>query len=133
MAKYLKRDYRIAGMFGGVNVCRITELKVIDEIKFGEWIDFGHKVLLLAKIWLVKVWRITDYSPNSPNFPAAKHSRYTVFHCVVLNIIVSKTTFKSYMGYNVLKYKAGLNIKFKCVCVTKCPLMMSHMTFYKHD
>ena len=43
-------------MFGGVNVWRITELKVIDEIKFGEWIDFGHKVLLLAKIWLVKVW-----------------------------------------------------------------------------
>ena len=66
-------------MFGGVNVWRITELKVIGEIKFGEWIDFGHKVLLLAKIWLVKVWRITDDSPNLPNFPAAKHSSYTVF------------------------------------------------------
>ena len=35
--------YRIAGMFGGVNVWRIAGLKVIGEIKFGEWIDFGHK------------------------------------------------------------------------------------------
>ena len=35
--------YRIAGMFGWVNVWRIAELKVIGEIKFGEWIDFGHK------------------------------------------------------------------------------------------
>ena len=35
--------YRIAGMFGGVNVWRIAEFKVIGEIKFGEWIDFGHK------------------------------------------------------------------------------------------
>ena len=65
-------------MFGGVNVWRITELKVIGEIKFGEWIDFGHQVLLLAKIWLVKVWRIMDNSPNLPNFPAAKHSHYMV-------------------------------------------------------
>ena len=30
-------------MFGGVNVWRIAELKVIDEIMFSEWIDFGHK------------------------------------------------------------------------------------------
>ena len=67
-------------MFGGVNVWRITELK---EIKFGEWIDFGHKVLLLAKIWLVKVWRITDDSPNLSNFPADKHSRYTVYNCLI--------------------------------------------------
>ena len=64
-------------MFGGFNVWRIAELKIIGEIKFGEWIDFGHKVLLPAKIWLVKVWQITH---NSPNFPAAKHSRYTVFN-----------------------------------------------------
>ena len=71
-------EYCIAGIFGGVNVWRIAELKVIGKIKFGEWIDFGHKVLLPAKIWLVKVWRITHNSPNSPNFPAAKHSRYTV-------------------------------------------------------
>ena len=73
-------------MFGGVNVWRIAELKVIDEIKFGEWIDFGHKVLLLAKIWQVKVWRVTDDSPNSLNFPAAKHSRYMV--CIYIYIYV---------------------------------------------
>ena len=53
-----QRIYRIAGMFGGVNVWRIAELKVIGEVKFGEWIDFGHKVPLPAKIWLVKTWRI---------------------------------------------------------------------------
>ena len=38
-----KAKYHIAGIFGGVNVWRIAEFKVIDEIKFGEWIDFGHK------------------------------------------------------------------------------------------
>ena len=42
--------YCIAGMFGGVNVWQIAELNVIGEIKFGEWIDFGHI------IWPVKVW-----------------------------------------------------------------------------
>ena len=80
-------------MFGGVNVWRIAKLKVIGEIKFGEWIDFGLKVLLPAKIWLVKVWRITHDSPNSPNFPAAKHSRYTVYYSIyqlwaILNKII---------------------------------------------
>ena len=33
----------IAGMFGRVNVWQIAKLKVIGEIQFGEWIDFGHK------------------------------------------------------------------------------------------
>ena len=65
-------------MFGGVNVWRITELKVVGEIKFGEWIDFGHKVLLSAKIWLVKVWRITDDSPNLSNFPGSPGSYHIV-------------------------------------------------------
>ena len=57
-------------MLGGVNVWRIAELKVIGEIKFGEWIDFGYKVLLPAKIWLVEVWRITH---DLPNFPAIRY------------------------------------------------------------
>ena len=65
-------------MFGGVNVWRIAELKVVGEIKFGEWIDFGHKVLLSTKIWLVKVWRITDDSPNLPNFPGSPGSYHIV-------------------------------------------------------
>jgi len=30
-------------MFSGVNVWRIAKLKVIGKIKFGEWVDFGHK------------------------------------------------------------------------------------------
>ena len=30
-------------MLGRVNVWRIAKLKIIGEIKFGEWIDFGHK------------------------------------------------------------------------------------------
>ena len=33
-------------MFGGINVWRIVELKVIGEIKFGKWIDFGHKDII---------------------------------------------------------------------------------------
>ena len=51
--RYLK--YRIAGMFGGVNVWQIVGLKIIGKIKF---------------------LCITEDSSNSPNFPAAKHSRY---------------------------------------------------------
>ena len=71
-------------MFGRVNVWRIAELKVIGEIKFWRMDRFGHKVPLPAKIWLVKVWRITHDLPNSPNFPAAKHSCYTVHKlCIV--------------------------------------------------
>ena len=33
----------MSGMFGVVNARRIAKLKVINEIKFGKWIDFGHK------------------------------------------------------------------------------------------
>jgi len=33
-------------MFGGFNVWRIPNLKVIGEIKFGKWIDFGHKITI---------------------------------------------------------------------------------------
>ena len=35
--------YRIAGMFGGVNVWQIAEFKEIGEIKFGKLIDFSRK------------------------------------------------------------------------------------------
>ena len=40
-------------VFGGVNVWQIAELKVIGEIMFSEWIDFGHKDTIYK---LVKVW-----------------------------------------------------------------------------
>ena len=44
MYVYINRVYRIAGMFGKVNVWwRIAELKVIGKIEFGKLRDFGHK------------------------------------------------------------------------------------------
>ena len=70
-------------MFGGINVWQIAELKVIGEMKFGEWIDFGHKDTIYKLKMLVKVGRTTDDSPNLPNFPTAKHSCYTVLDCLV--------------------------------------------------
>ena len=41
-------------MFGGVNIWRIAEVKVIGEIKFGELIDFIHKdvIYVLNFSWL---------------------------------------------------------------------------------
>ena len=46
--------YRIAGMFGTVNVWRTVELKEIGEIKFGKLIDFIHKdaIYMLNFGWL---------------------------------------------------------------------------------
>ena len=46
--------YRIAGMFGGVNVWRIAKVKDIGKIKFGELIDFIHKdaIYMLNFGWL---------------------------------------------------------------------------------
>jgi len=43
--------------------------------KFGELIDSAKR---LVEIWMLLVWRITDDSPNLPNFLPAKFSRYTV-------------------------------------------------------
>ena len=70
-------------MFGGVNVWQIAEFKVIGKIKFSEWIDFGHWD---TKIWLVKVWQITDDLPNLTNFSAAKHSHYTIVNICTINL-----------------------------------------------
>ena len=79
-------------MFGEVNVWRIAKSKDIGEIKFGELIDFSHKDAIY-KLWLVKVWRTTDDSPNSPNFPAAKHPRYTVY-INVMNVLLRYLTIR---------------------------------------
>ena len=68
-------NYRIAGMFGGVNVRQIAELKVIGEIKYGEWIDFGHKDTIyqlkfgwykFGKSRTARQIRQTFLSPNIP-------------------------------------------------------------------
>ena len=66
-------SYRIAGIFGGINLWRIAELKVFGEIMFIEWIDFGHKDTIY------KLWQIAGDSPILPNFLTVKHSRYTVY------------------------------------------------------
>ena len=59
-----------------VNVWRIAKLKVIDEIKFGKWIDFGHKdtIYTLKFGWLKfgksrKTCQIRQTFPL-PNTPA---------------------------------------------------------------
>ena len=68
--------YHIVGMFGGVNVRQIAELKIV-----GKWIDFDHKntIYKLKFGWLKfgKAWTVRHIFPN---FPAAKHSRLTVSH-----------------------------------------------------
>ena len=71
-------------MFGGVNVWRIAELKVIGEIKFGEWIDFGHKdtIYQLKFGWLKfgesRTTRQIRQTFPPPNIPAI---RYIVKDC----------------------------------------------------
>ena len=70
---YTNTDCRIAEMLGGVNVWRIAELKVIGEIKFGEWIDFGHKDTIYQQIfgWLKFGESRTTYQIfPPPNIPA---------------------------------------------------------------
>ena len=63
-------------MFGGVNVWRIAEFKVIGEIKFGEWIDFSYKdtIYQLKYSWLkFGESRTTRQIPQTflpPNIPA---------------------------------------------------------------
>ena len=67
--------YRIAGMFDGVNVWQIVKLKGIGEIKFGEWINFGHKNtiyklkfawLKFGESWTTRHIHQTFPSPNTP-------------------------------------------------------------------
>ena len=71
--------YRIVGMFSGINVWRIVELKVIGEIKFGEWIDFGHKdtIYQLKFGWLKfgesRTTRQIRQTFPPPNIPAIRY------------------------------------------------------------
>ena len=69
-------------MFYCVNVWRIAGLIVVGKQSFANgYVDVGHKD---TNYKLFQVWRSTDDLPNSPNFPAAKHSSYvygiTVFY-----------------------------------------------------
>jgi len=71
--------YRIAGMFGGVNVWRIAELKEIGKIKFGELIEFSRKdtIYKLNFGWLkFGESRITSQICQTlppPNIPAIRY------------------------------------------------------------
>ena len=73
--------YHIAGVFGGINVWRIVELKVIGKIKFGEWIDFGHKdtIYQLKFGWLrfgeSRTTRQIRQIFPPPNIPAIRYTR----------------------------------------------------------
>ena len=66
-------------MFGGINVWQIVELKVIGEIKFGEWIDFGHKdaIYQLKFGWLKfgesRMTRQIRQTFPPPNIPAIRY------------------------------------------------------------
>ena len=80
-------------MFGGVNVWQIVELKVIGEIKFGrikfgEWIDFGHK----DTIYQLKFGRLKFGESRTtrqicqtfppPNIPAIRYGPVVTQHSV---------------------------------------------------
>jgi len=80
--------YRIAGMFGRVNVWRIAGLKVIGKIKFGKWIDFGHKdTIYQLKFGWLKFGEscTTRQTFPLPNIPAIRYSdcygRVTQYIC----------------------------------------------------
>ena len=64
-------------MFGGVNVWRIAEVKEIDEIKFGELIDFTHRdaIYMLNFGWLKFGEPCTD---GSPNIPAIRYTDFPI-------------------------------------------------------
>ena len=79
MYNRIKPIYCLAGMLGRVDVWRIAELKVIGEIKFGKWIDFGHKdaIYTLKFGWLKfgESWTTRQTFPRCqtfllPNIPA---------------------------------------------------------------
>ena len=70
-------------MFGGINVWRITKLKVIGEIKFGEWIEFSHKdtIYKLKFGWLKfgKAWMTRQIHQTFPlpNIPTIRYLNFT--------------------------------------------------------
>ena len=75
-------------MFGGVNVWRIAELKVIGKIKFGEWMDFGHKdtIYQLKFGWLKfgesRTTRQIRQTFPPPNIPAIRYKHNATIHII---------------------------------------------------
>ena len=78
--------YCLAGMFGRVNVWRIAELKVIGKIRFGEWIDFGHKdaIYMLKFDWFKfgESWMTRQIHQT---FPLPLYGRYHLYRTYFAN------------------------------------------------
>ena len=78
--------YRIAGMFGGVNVWQISEVEEIVEIKFGKLIDFIHRdaIYMLNFDWL-KFGESRTARQICQTFPLYGTSRDTSGYIPVVN------------------------------------------------
>ena len=62
----LWKSYSIAGKFGGG---KFDEFTLFEHLAKNVW-QFKRSAKRLLLIWMSLAWRITDDSPNSPNFPA---------------------------------------------------------------
>ena len=85
--KVVSKYYRIAGNFGGSKFWRMTQILRFGEFNFGA-LRLAHVLLQYKKHILANfILANADDSPNSPKFPPAKITRYTVLnaHCSVCN------------------------------------------------
>ena len=69
-------------MFGEVYVWQIAKLKVTGEIKFGEWIDFGHKDTIdKLKFGCLKFGKSLATRQTFPLYGTCAYVGYSVFIC----------------------------------------------------
>ena len=68
-------SYRIAGHFGGSKFWRMTVLANLILAPRG-WLTYHCN--RKSRFWRILFWRMLDDSSNSPKFPPAKITRYTV-------------------------------------------------------